>query len=113
MSTITCACPHCAEQTSATYDEYYDDLSPEDEEWTVIEGQWYCPWCSDYTVDEYGDSICACQFPQLDWGPVYQDARGHYSLARDDQGRVWRIDYDDPSTSLPYLWEDDEDDEEP
>jgi rubredoxin len=103
METITCACKNCAAETGAKYDDYYDDLVPEGQEWTAIEGQWYCPDCSDYVVDpDTGDPICACEIPDLDFGPVYQDARGHYSLARDSEGRLWRLDYDNPKSALPY-----------
>jgi hypothetical protein len=112
--TIVCECSSCSAETSATYDDEYEEIAPTDEEWVNIEGGWYCPDCSDGVIDpDTGDLICACQIPDLDFGPVYQDDRGHYSLARDSEGRLWRLDYHNPKAPLPYPVEEDaEEDEE-
>lgn len=109
---IVCECPHCDSEAETAYDDEYEELVPADPEWVNVEGKWMCPDCGDYTLDEDGDPICACEIPDdLEFGPVYQDARGHYSLARDSEGRLWRLDYGNPKAPLPYLWEDDEEEE--
>jgi hypothetical protein len=67
METITCACPHCKNQTETYYDEYLHDWYPTDEErWAEIDGAWRCISCwGELPVpDGYGglEYICECEY---------------------------------------------------
>jgi len=48
---IECSCFVCHAQTQTS--------DPEDEGWGEDEGQWYCPDCLAYSVDERGAAVCA------------------------------------------------------
>jgi hypothetical protein len=88
MQTITCACEHCDAETGASYieDEYCDTLRPDELDWNLVEGHWYCPSCAEYVIDPdtEGPICCACQRPNLDW-QVYKPRLFIHTSRKEEQ----------------------------
>jgi hypothetical protein len=89
---IRCACPECDEVFIAGPGDVEAQLR--DADWEVVEMDWYCPTCIDYSVDpESGEVLCGGHsIPDIEWGPIMtgrSPGSPSYQIGRDASGRRW------------------------